>query len=98
MTIQQTDDAFLYTVCKALGNPVRIQIVRFVQRNPGCIANEIQLHLPNTMVRAQSTLSQHLKILRAAGILESDSEHQGGSYYVNQECLGRVVTMLTALL
>jgi len=82
------DDERLYRMLKALSNPVRIEIVRFVLRRPRCIGNEILLHLPAGMARAQSTLSQHLKILCSAGLLEAECDGPATCYAVNQECIG----------
>lgn len=82
------DDERLYTVCKALGNPVRLQIVRFVQQHPRCIGNDILLHLPEDAARAQSTLSQHLKILCGAGLLDAEIDGPATSYTLSPDCLG----------
>jgi DNA-binding transcriptional ArsR family regulator len=84
---QKHDDQRLYLILKALGNPVRLQIVRFVQGHPRCIGNEILLQLPDDVARAQSTLSQHLKILRASGLLDAECDGAATCYVLNQECL-----------
>ncbi|MBK9943609.1 MAG: metalloregulator ArsR/SmtB family transcription factor [Kouleothrix sp.] len=83
----ERDDQRLYRLLKALGNPVRLQIVRFVQKNPRCIGNQIQLQLPHSVARAQSTLSQHLKILRSAGIIDARCDGSATCYQINQEIL-----------
>ncbi len=85
---QEQDDERLYWMFKALGNPVRLQIVRFVQQHPRCIGNDILLHLPDAVARAQSTLSQHLKILRDAGLIEAECDGTATCYVVNHEQLG----------
>jgi DNA-binding transcriptional ArsR family regulator len=84
---REQDDERLYRMLKALGNPVRLQIVRFVQQHPRCIGNDILLHLPDDVARAQSTLSQHLKILRDAGLIEAECDGPATCYVLNQECL-----------
>ena len=81
------NDQRLYTILKALGNPVRMQIVRFVQKNPRCIGNQIQLHLPEDVARAQSTLSQHLKILRDAGVIKAHCDGSATCYVIDAECV-----------
>ena len=83
----EQDDQRLYLILKALSNPVRIQIVRFVQKHPRCIGNQIQLQLPKQVARAQSTLSQHLKILRDAGIIKARGDGAATCYVVNDESL-----------
>src|SRR5437867_2671525 len=81
------NDQRLYTILKALGNPVRLQIVRFVQRHPRCIGNQIQMQLPEDVARAQSTLSQHLKILRDAGLIKARGDGAATCYVVDDESL-----------
>lgn len=54
--------------CKALGHPVRVTIVRFLEtQRRGATCGEIVRHLP----LAQSTVSEHLRVLEAAGLIES---------------------------
>lgn len=73
------EDLRISTVCKALGNPLRLQIVRYIQQHPGCIGNQILLNLPGAN-RAQSTLSQHLKILRDAGVIDAEPDGPATTY------------------
>ena len=94
---REHNDDRLYHMLKALGNPVRLQIVRFVQQRPRCIGNDILLHLPDDMARAQSTLSQHLKILRDAGLIEAECDGSATCYAVSQECLGWLREQLAEL-
>lgn len=76
-------DRHLALLCKALGNPVRVSILRYVLHHPDCIGNEILLHLPEDGPHAQSTLSQHLRMLRDVGLLESYSDGAAVCYRVN---------------
>jgi len=55
----------LMHMMKALGNPARMQIVRYLSENPQCITGDIVEALP----LAQATVSQHLKVLREAGLI-----------------------------
>jgi predicted transcriptional regulator len=84
---QQMNDLRLCQVCKALGNPVRMQIVRYVLEHPNCIGNDILLHLPENAPHAQSTLSRHLRVLCAARVLEARADGSAMCYRVNQDCL-----------
>ncbi len=90
------EDQTLARVCKALGCVVRIQILRYVLEHPDCIGNEILLHLPDGSPRAQSTLSQHLRVLRNAGLLEAFEDGPAICYRVNQEQLDRIKQTLGA--
>jgi predicted transcriptional regulator len=53
---------------KALGNPIRFQIVEFLAQKKECITAEIVEATP----LAQSTISQHLKVLREAGLIRGE--------------------------
>lgn len=79
------DNELLWHMLKALGHPVRLEIVRFVRDHPNCICNEIFLQLPDNCARAQSTLSQHLKILREAGLVLADFDGSMTTYTVHHE-------------
>jgi ArsR family transcriptional regulator len=59
------DEERLMHMMKALGHPARIQIVRYLSENPQCITGDIVDALP----LAQATVSQHLKVLRDAGVI-----------------------------
>jgi ArsR family transcriptional regulator, arsenate/arsenite/antimonite-responsive transcriptional repressor len=83
----EPDNQHLAMVCKALGNPVRVQILRYIQHHPNCIGNEILLHMPDGGPHAQSTISQHLRVLREVGLLESYSDGSATCYRVNADRL-----------
>jgi len=68
---------------KALGNPVRFRIVEFLASNPTCITNDIVKNTP----LAQSTVSQHLKVLREAGLIQGEIEGPATCYCLNPEGL-----------
>ena len=53
----------LVNMFKAVGNPIRFEIIKFLVTHPGCITVDIVNHLPV----AQATVSQHLKVLKEAG-------------------------------
>lgn len=59
------DEERLMRMMKALGNPARMQIIRYLSENPQCITGDIVEALP----LAQATVSQHLKVLRDAGLI-----------------------------
>jgi len=53
---------------KALGNPIRFEMLKFLVTHPGCITGDIVDYLPI----AQATVSQHLKVLRDAGLVQGE--------------------------
>ncbi len=63
LDISGVDEERLVKLFKALGNPLRFQILKFLVTHPGCITGDIVGALPI----AQATVSQHLKVLRGAG-------------------------------
>ena len=68
----------LAVLCKAIGNPARLAIVRYlIARRTACGCGDIVGQLP----LAQSTVSQHLKVLRVAGWIRGPmpAEHPGYS-------------------
>jgi ArsR family transcriptional regulator, arsenate/arsenite/antimonite-responsive transcriptional repressor len=71
----------LAAMLKALGNPVRFQIVEFLAENQMCITNDIVSNTP----LAQSTVSQHLKVLREAGLIKGEIEGAATCYCLNPE-------------
>ena len=63
LDISGPDEERLVRLFKALGNPLRFQILKFLVTHPGCITGDVVSALPI----AQATVSQHLKVLRDAG-------------------------------
>ena len=63
LDISGEDQDRLVTMFKALGNPIRFEIVKYLVTHPGCITGDIVDALPI----AQATVSQHLKVLRDTG-------------------------------
>ena len=67
LDIEGEDRQRLVRMFKALGNPVRFEILKFLLTHPGCITADIVGELPI----AQATVSQHLKVLKEAGWIEA---------------------------
>jgi ArsR family transcriptional regulator, arsenate/arsenite/antimonite-responsive transcriptional repressor len=70
----------LVTMFKALGNPTRFEIMKFLVTHPGCITGDIVEYLPI----AQATVSQHLKVLRTAGFISGTVEGTATSYCLDE--------------
>ncbi|GAB3870475.1 metalloregulator ArsR/SmtB family transcription factor [Hymenobacter segetis] len=58
----------LAAIAKALGHPARVAIVRLLAQRRACVCGELVLELP----LSQSTVSQHLKELKAAGLVQGE--------------------------
>jgi ArsR family transcriptional regulator len=65
--ILSDDDIRFVKMCKVLGSPVRFQIVADLGRCEPCMCGNIVAKT----VLAQSTVSQHLKVVREAGLIQS---------------------------
>jgi ArsR family transcriptional regulator, arsenate/arsenite/antimonite-responsive transcriptional repressor len=77
------DQKRLARMLKALGNPIRFQIVEYLAANQTCITNDIVRTLP----LAQSTVSQHLKVLREAGLIHGEIEGPATCYCLDPQGL-----------
>jgi len=73
------DEARLSKMMKALGHPARMQIIRYLSETPQCFTGDIVEVLP----LAQATVSQHLKVLRDAGLICGTIEGPATSYCLN---------------
>jgi ArsR family transcriptional regulator len=75
------DKARLSKMLKALGNPIRFQIMETLAERQTCITNEIV----GTTTLAQSTVSQHLKVLREAGLISGEIDGPATCYCLDSE-------------
>jgi ArsR family transcriptional regulator len=84
----------LAQLCKALAHPVRVQILQFLATlETACVCGDIVNILP----LAQSTVSQHLKILKDAGLILGEIDGPRTCYYLNHEKLGHFKNLVTQL-
>lgn len=72
-------DEALAAMAKALGHPARLRIVRLLAEHPSCVTGDLVAELP----LAQSTVSEHLRILRQAGLVQGEIEGPKTFYCVN---------------
>jgi ArsR family transcriptional regulator len=80
------------TIAKALGDPIRMQLVDVLRRNAGqvCVCELVPL-----FDLSQPTVSHHLKVLREAGIVGSERRGLWAYYYVNPEALEELSAWLS---
>ena len=81
LDITGDDQDRLVSMFKALGNPIRFEILKFLVTHPGCITGDIVDYLPI----AQATVSQHLKVLREAGLISGITEGPARCYCLQAE-------------
>jgi ArsR family transcriptional regulator len=80
-------------VAKALGDPIRLQLVDVLRRHAGkvCVCE-----LTPLFDVGQPTVSHHLKVLRDAGIVDSERQGLWAYYYVLPEALTELERWLRA--
>ena len=71
----------LARIAKALGHPIRIRVVQFLSEQACCYSGDLSDMLPI----AKSTLSQHLKELKEAGLIQGEIETPKIKYCLNKE-------------
>ena len=74
-------DLTLSEWCRALSHPARIAILRNLASRGDCICGDLVLDLP----LAQSTVSQHLKALKEAGLVQGEVDGPRSRYCVNRK-------------
>jgi len=93
LNTDHTDTEVLANLCKALAHPVRIKILRHLLEKDRCICGRIVEVLP----LAQSTVSQHLKILKESGLVQGEVEGPSTCYCVDKKRLAFVGQTMSAL-
>ena len=86
-------DEELACLSKALGHPARVKIVRILVRQNACICSTIVDELP----LAQSTVSQHLKVLKDAGLIRGDVDGPRVCYCIEPRVLRRLKALVGGL-
>lgn len=77
------DEERLARLCKALGHPARVQIVRLLMTVDTCVCGDVVDKLP----LAQSTVSQHLKVLKDAGLVKGEIDGPRTCYCLDRSAL-----------
>ena len=86
-------DEELAALAKAVAHPARVRIVRLLLRRTSCMCGDIVDELP----LAQSTVSQHLKVLKAAGLIRGEVDGPRVCYWVEPRTARRLKALVAAL-
>ncbi len=81
-------------LAKALAHPARIHIIRLLLAKQSCIGCDIV----DQVGLAQSTVSEHLRILKAAGVIVGEIERPRICYSLNPASLAPLAALLAAIL
>ena len=87
------DDEALAKLAWAIAHPIRVRILRLLLENDACVCGELVELLPV----AQSTVSQHLKIMKEVGLIQGDVDGPKVCYCVNRAALTRCKKLLNDL-
>lgn len=81
--VESPDDDTLARLAKALGHPARVRILRLLAARQTCITGDVVAQFP----LAQSTVSEHLRILREAGLVDATPDGTKSAYCISPEGL-----------
>jgi ArsR family transcriptional regulator len=75
------EEEALAAIARALAHPVRIRILKLLAGQTCCFTGELTGLIP----MAQSTISQHLKALKEAGLIQGEIDPPKVKYCINRE-------------
>ncbi|MCY2973945.1 MAG: metalloregulator ArsR/SmtB family transcription factor [Planctomycetota bacterium] len=77
----------------ALAHPARVRIVRLLLSRTSCMCGEIVEEMP----LAQSTVSQHLKILKETGLVQGEIDGPRVCYCINKSAMTKLKKLIANL-
>jgi len=77
----------------ALAHPARVRIVRLLLNRTSCMCGEIVEEMP----LAQSTVSQHLKILKETGLVQGEVDGPRVCYCINPQAMSKLKKLISDL-
>ena len=88
----EADDE-LAKLAKAIGHPARVRILRLLSRKEARVCSQIVDEMP----LAQSTVSEHLRILKEAGLVRSSQDGPRVGYCINFDGLRRLKALVAII-
>jgi DNA-binding transcriptional ArsR family regulator len=88
--LQKSD---LAAFCKALGHPMRVEIIAQLRALERCVCGDLVTRLPV----AQATVSQHLKVLKQAGLVRGKQVGPRTLYLIDHENMDKFKTLTATL-
>ena len=82
------------TYFKALAHPARLQILKFLAQSTSCITGDISDDLP----LGRTTVNQHIKELKAIGLIQGHTEGVTTKYCLNPEKVNELKQALSSFL
>ena len=87
-------DAELAALAKALGHPARVKILRYLAARSSCVCGDVV----EEVALAQSTVSQHLKVLKDAGLIRGEIDPPRVCYCLDPAVVRRFQNLVASLL
>jgi ArsR family transcriptional regulator len=87
------DEQALADLAKAIGHPARVRIMRILIEHKSCVCGDIVDEIP----LSQSTVSQHLKQLKDAGLIQGEIDGPRVCYCVNPAVLKRLKVLIAGI-
>ena len=84
----------LAKIARALAHPARVAILNLLLKKQACVCGDIVGELP----LSQSTVSQHLKELKDAGLIKGEIEGVSVCYCINEKVWNQAGSLLRAFL
>ena len=91
--VYSESEIILAQYAKAIAHPARIMIIRLLSMKNACVCGDIVNELP----LSQSTVSQHLKELKKAGLVKGDVEGTSICYCLDKAALRKIIDMIGSL-
>lgn len=93
MVTLEEEERELAALARALSHPTRLRILRILDERQSCVCGDIVEALPI----AQSTVSQHLKVLRDVGLVSSEVDGPRMIYSIEPRRIERFRVLVSAL-
>ena len=90
----ENEQLILANFCKALAHPIRVEIIKILLAKGECISGD----LAESFDKAHSTISEHLKILKDAGLVLGTIDGPKRCYCVNPEALKSMKQLINLLI
>ena len=90
---RRRDDEELARLARGVAHPLRVRILQLLLERGQCVCGDIVEELP----RAQSTVSQHLKVLKESGLIRGEVEPPRVCYCVAEEGVQRLKELIGKL-
>ena len=88
-----TEERRIANLAKALAHPARLNILRLLAHTPGCIGGDIV----EAVGLAQSTVSEHLRILKTAGVITGEIDGPRVCYALDPDALTALTDFIATL-